>query len=273
MQQQQQRSSSRWAELVTENPVYRREQLQVVVPANFTEEKTKDAREKRRKDLALWDDLSWPRKLWRLAWPQFLLFGIGYVALPFLAQWLERTAGAMVGPIITSLLVSSSAAAGAIVGEREKRTWNALLLSGLSPEQILGGKVAFLLKGSLMMQLSILSFGLAALARNLIPPGVLFLLGPLLLSHNILGIVVGLRTSLWSANLQAAVRRTTWQGAGLMVLTLLALAAGLVALLGKAPLGLLLVPVVYFFFQLTAAWQIWKTLLREIYAAPKDFSG
>lgn len=270
---QQQKTRALWTELITENPVYRREQLQVAVPASFTEEKTKEAREKRRQDLALWEGLSRPRKLWRLTWPQLLLFGIGYVALPFLVQWIERTAGAMIGPIITSLLLSSSAAAGSLVGERERRTWNALLLSGLTPEQIVGGKVVFLLRGSLLIQLSILSFGLAALAHNLIPGTLLLLLVPLLLSHNLLGILVGLRTSLWSANLQAAVRRTLWQGMGLMVLTLLALAVGLVALLGKAPMGLLLLPIAYFFFQLTAAWQIWKKLLREIYQAPKDFSG
>lgn len=270
---QQQKPRALWTELITENPVYRREQLQVAVPASFTEEKTKEAREKRRQDLALWEGLSGPRKLWRLTWPQLLLFAIGYVALPFLVQWIERTAGAMIGPIITSLLLSSSAAAGSLVGERERRTWNALLLSGLTPEQIIGGKVVFLLRGSLLIQLSILSFGLAALAHNLIPGTLLLLLVPLILSHNVLGILVGLRTSLWSANLQAAVRRTMWQGTGLMVLTLLALAVGLVALLGKAPMGLLLIPIVYFFFQLTAAWQIWKKLLREIYQAPKDFSG
>lgn len=270
---QQQKPRALWTELITENPVYRREQLQVVVPASFTEEKTKEAREKRREELMKWERLSLPWKLWRHTWPQLLLFALAYTLLPWLVQWLERTFGAMIGPIITSLLLSSSAAAGSIIGERERRTWNALLLSGLTPEQIVGGKVVFLLRGSLLIQLSILSFGLAALARNLIPGTLLLLLVPLLLSHNILGILVGLRTSLWSANLQAAVRRTMWQGIGLMVLTLLALAVGLVALLGKGPLWLLLLPLSYVPLLLGAAWRIWKKLLEEIYQAPKDFSG
>lgn len=266
--------TSLWRELVAENPIYRRELLQVLTPSNLTEEKVNELREKRREELAAWEALPLSRKIWRRLRPQLFVFGIAYILVPLTLQWVEKgIVGGMIGPISAGCLSSASAAATAIASERERRTWNSLLLSGFTPAQILGGKAAHLLKTQLIGQATLFTIGLAAAACGLIPLLAVVLVLIISLCHSLLATLMGLRISLWSPSVAVASKRAMWQGFLLAFLAFGTVLATLLPLLGTHSLALLLVPVVYVLSVLYAANHLWKRLLDEFYQAPKDFSG
>ena len=181
--------------------------------------------------------------------------------------------GGILGVFLTTLITSAPAAATTIVGERERRTWNALLLSKLTPAQILGGKAAHTLKLMLPSQLAVLAVGLAAVARGILSPLMLPLILLITLSHSVLAILLGLRLSLWSTNLRVALRKASGLGTGLTVIAFLAATAGSAALFGLGSPWLLLVPLAYAILALSTARHLWRRLLNEIYQAPKDFTG
>lgn len=263
-----------WREVVTENPLYLREARAVAVPTNYSPEKAEALREKARAARARWDALPQAQKLWRRARPLLITFAVCYALVPLVLEHLSGSSiGPMIGPIISGLFLSAVSTAGAIVAEREKRTWNALLLTQLTPAQILGGKAANVLRVQLFAQAILLSIVLGVVARGDLPALVLLLFPLVLLPSTVLNTLVGIETSLWSTSLKEALSKATRRGAGLGILTLAVGLATTLALFGKLSPALFLLPVFYCVFAVTASVRIWRRMLRDIWRAPKDFSG
>lgn len=263
-----------WREVITENPIYQRESHAIQVPANYSPEKADAHRAKLRAAQAKWEALPPPQKAWRRTRPYLILFGIAYALVPVLLPWLNRGGGGgLIGPLISGLVISTALTSGSIVGEREKRTWNALLLSRLTPAQILGGKIANVLRVSLLALTSLFTIGLALVARGVISPAVLLLLPLVLLPNTILSALVGVEISLWSKNLKEASSKSMWQVGGLNFLAFLLCLLAVVMLFGHLPLVLWVVPVLYCLICMFAARRVWQRMLRSLWDAPKDFSG
>lgn len=259
-----------WREVITENPLYHREVSAVSVPANYSPAKAEALREKARATRAQWAALPPVQKLWRRARPLLITFAVCYALVPHLSG---SSIGPMIGPIISGLFLSATSTAGTIVAEREKRTWNALLLTQLTPAQILGGKAANVLRLQLFAQAILLSIVLAVVAHGVLSALVLLLFPLVLLPSTVLNTLVGIETSLWSTSLKEALSKATRRGAGLSILTLAVGLATTLALFVKLSPVLLLLPVFYCFFAVTASVRIWRRMLRDIWRAPKDFSG
>ncbi len=266
-----------WREVVVENPVYQREINVLAIPAGYAPEKADALREKVRKKQQEWATLTRGQKAWRALRPHLIVFAIGYTLIPLLLTYLSGGSGAMigplVGPVIGGLFGASMVTAAAIAGEREKRTWNALLLSRLTPQQIIGGKVASILRALLIGMGSLVALLLSAIAHGFLSPTVLLLVVLVLLPNLLLTTLIGVRTSLWSKSAQEAQKKSLWQGLGLGVLVLLTLVPILLALFGKAPIALLLLAPAYSFIALWVSQRIWQKMLGELWRAPKDFSG
>ena len=264
-----------YREVVLDNPVYRREATAVIAPANYSPEKAEAFREKARKKHQEWAALPPHQRIWRTIRGQVIFFAICYTLLPLVLPIFEggKFWPGMIGPLCSGLFAVSASTAGSIVGEREKRTWNALLLSRLTPAQILGGKVANVLRTLLTGQSILLAFALALVFRGVMPVAVLLLFPLVLVPSALLGTLVGIQTSLWGKSLKAAMPKATWRGMGLGFLALGTIAVSLLALFGKLPAVLLLTPLVYAFLTLVSSVRIWRRMLRDLWRAPKDFSG
>ena len=263
-----------WREVVTENPVYQREARTVPIPVNYSPEKAEALREKVRATRAKWEALTPAGRLWKSTAPYLLIFVVFYFLLPIAMAYMRGgSVGPLIGPLIGSMFVTAITTASAIVTEREKRTWNALLLTRLSPAQIIGGKVANVLRAQLASQGMLFVMLLVGVARGVMPALSLLLFPLIFLPTALLGTLVGIETSLWSKNLKGAVNRAMWQGGGLGLLALLVVLATGFALFGKLPVFVLLAPVLYALLTMSASLRIWRRMLRDLWRAPKDFSG
>ena len=263
-----------WREVVTENPVYQREARTVPIPVNYSPEKAEALREKVRATRAKWEALTPAGRLWKSTAPYLLIFVVFYFLLPIAMAYMRGgSVGPLIGPLIGSMFVTAITTASAIVTEREKRTWNALLLTRLSPAQIIGGKVANVLRAQLASQGMLFVMLLVGVARGVMPALSLLLFPLIFLPTALLGTLVGIETSLWSKNLKGAVNRAMWQGGGLGLLALLVVLATGFALFGKLPVFVLLAPVLYALLAVSASLRIWRQMLRDLWRAPKDFSG
>ncbi|WP_309715024.1 hypothetical protein [Armatimonas sp.] len=266
-----------WREVIVENPVYQREVGTVAVPVTCPPEKAEALREKHRKNRADWGKLPLWQKSWRTLRPYLITFAIVYALVPLWLTYLSHGSGGFIGPLIGPLIGGMFGASvmttAAITGEREKRTWNALLLSRLTPQQLIGGKVASILRTLLMGSGILIPIALAFVVRGLLPPATLLLIPLVLLPNLLLTTLVGVRTSLWSKNSQEAQKKTMWQGLGLSLLALIVTLSTLLAHFEKAPLALLLLAPVYCLIALLASKRTWQKLLGELWRAPKDFSG
>ena len=266
-----------WREVIVENPIYRREVTAVLVPASYSPEKAETLRAKSRASRATWEALSPSQKLWKLGRPFLITFAVSYALIPvaveFLGQGSEIGWSAMVGLLIS--VFAATALAASIVGEREKRTWNALLLTRLTAAQLIGGKVAKSLIILLQGQAFVFAIALAFVVRGILPPtATALLLFPLIFVPNaLLMTLVGVETSLWSPNLKSAQDKIMWQSLGLSVLTLLAAGAALAAVFQSHFWMLWLVLLLYCGLALLSSVRIWRRMLRELWRAPKDFSG
>ncbi|WP_395137885.1 hypothetical protein [Armatimonas sp.] len=263
-----------WREVVTENPVYQREARTVPIPASYSPEKAEALREKARLARAKWEARTPAGKLWKSTAPYLMVFVVFYLLLPLAMAYMRGgSVGPLIGPLIGSMFVTAITTASAIVTEREKRTWNALLLTRLSPAQIIGGKVANVLRTQLASQGMLLVMLLVGVARGVVPPLALLLFPLILLPTALLGTLVGIETSLWSKSLKGAINKAMWQGGGLGFLALLVVLATGFAFFGKLPLFVLLAPILYALLAVMASAHIWRRMLRDIWRAPKDFSG
>jgi hypothetical protein len=263
-----------WREVITENPVYQREAHAIQVPASYSPEKAEAHRAKLCAAQAKWEALPTPQKAWRRTRPYLVLFGLAYALIPLVLPWLTRGGGGgLIGPLISGLFISTALTGASIVGEREKRTWNALLLSRLTPAQILGGKVANVLRVSLFALTGLLTMGLALVARGVVSPAVLLLLPLVLLPNALLSVLVGVEISLWSKNLKEAASKNMWRLGGLNFLAFLLCLLTVVVLFGHLPPALWIVPVLYCLICVHAARRVWQRMLRSLWDAPKDFSG
>nr|WP_309687009.1 hypothetical protein [Armatimonas sp.] len=263
-----------WREVVTENPVYQREARTVPIPVNYSPEKAEALREKVRATRAKWEALTPAGRLWKSTAPYLLIFVVFYFLLPIAMAYMRGgSVGPLIGPLIGSMFVTAITTASAIVTEREKRTWNALLLTRLSPAQIIGGKVANVLRTQLASQGMLFVMLLVGVARGVMPALSLLLFPLIFLPTALLGTLVGIETSLWSKNLKGAVNKAMWQGGGLGLFALLVVLATGFALFGKLPVFVLLAPVLYALLAVSASLRIWRQMLRDLWRAPKDFSG
>jgi hypothetical protein len=263
-----------WREVIVENPVYRREMTTVIVPASYTPEKAETLRQKARTDRAKWEALSPAQKLWKLGRPFLVTFTLCYALIPLVLPYLNRgSGGGLIGPLVSGLFVGALGTANSIVSERERRTWNALLLSRLSAAQILGGKIAKILSVLLLGQALFATIVLAFVARAVLPASVLLLFPLVLLPSTLLSTLVGVEASLWSKNLQSATRKVMWQGLGLGFLALLAGLLTIAAVFLRHFPTLWLVPLLYATATLAMSRRVWRRMQRGLWRAPKDFSG
>ena len=260
-----------WREVIVENPVYRKEILIALpISANLPEQKQRELREAARQKRAAWDVLTLPQKLWKKTYPLLIVLAVAYTLIPVLALWLKTGVGGLASGF-WGLLLGGMSAATTIASEREKRTWNALLLSGLTARQILGGKLAFYIQQTLGPLLGVFMVALAIVLHGFLPPIVLLLIFPILASQ-LLTTLVALRISLWSTSLRHASHRSLW----CILLTIPLMATVLLsalALLGRVPSLCLLLPLVYTVAALLISGVLWRRMQRELWRAPKDFSG
>jgi hypothetical protein len=260
-----------WREVVVENPVYRKESL-IAIPinANLPEHKQLEQREAARRKRTDWEALSLPQKLWKKTFPLLLVFAVAYTLVPVLALWLKSGVGGIASGF-WGVLMGGLSASTAIVSEREKRTWNALLLSGLTARQILGGKLLFYLQQTLGVLLGVFVVAVAVVLRGHLPAVALLLIVPILASH-LLTTLLALRISLWSTSVRQASRKALWCVLLVIPLLVSVLLAAL-ALLGRVWGGFLLLPFAYAAIALSVSVALWRRMQRELWSAPKDFSG
>jgi len=260
-----------WREVVVENPVYRKESL-IATPinANLPEHKQLEQREAARQKRAEWDALSLPQKLWKKTFPLLVIFAVAYTLIPVLALWLKSGVGGLASGF-WGVLMGGLSASTAIASEREKRTWNALLLSGLTARQILGGKLLFYLQQTLGVLLGVFMVAVAVVLRGHLPAVALLLIVPILASH-LLTTLFALRISLWSTSIRQASRKALW--CVLLVIPIfVSVLLSALALGGRVAEGFLLLPFAYAALALSVSVALWRRMQRELGSAPKDFSG
>ena len=261
-----------WRELVDENPVYRKETLiSLPIAANLPEGKQEELRNKARAKRADWEALTLPQKLWKKTYPLLIVFAVVYALVPVVVSWLHSGSGGIASGL-WGLLLGGMSASSSIVTEREKRTWNALLLSGLTARQILGGKFLFHFQQNLSALIGVFVAAIAIVARGILPPAVLLLIVPIL-AHHLLSVTVALNVSLWSTSLRQASRKALWCQLGLTVPVIVVVLLSGLALAGVLPTRWLILPLIYTLIVAFSTGTLWKRMERDLWRAPKDFSG
>lgn len=189
--------------------------------------------------------------------------GIGMLAIPFL----------------TPLLAAIGLAKG-IALEREKRTWDVLLLTHLSPAQLLGGRALAWLAGTLPAGLMFSCFTLACVLNGSLPPLALAVSTPIFLTMALPSVVIALRAGLFARTAEKATSRAGLLQIGPVLLNCVAMivgAAGLLAVrdMGWRPTALaaFLIPLWMSLVNIVWAGWLWRRLLRDFHKAPCDFSG
>jgi hypothetical protein len=295
-----------WESVITHNPLYRKER-----------HTQKVQREKRTPQARLTE------RLIGTAFGVCFYWGVAYL-IQFISrtQTLPEDAQAAHQMLYAALLAVYGAtvafapinlAAMSITQEREKQTWNALLLSRLTPVQVLGGKAAAALVPSLMAGAFLLPPLIGAAVAGHVP------IGSFAASQAVIGVTTLLTTSLAlffsfiGRRTQNAVSTATAAGMSLLFATPLLTfsiylvaalvshfvgtafepdpAFGILALLpnvfnagaallctlpqtiGIPDLARAAAPLVYSATAVAGSVALWKRMLRHFFQAPKDFGG
>ncbi len=159
--------------------------------------------------------------------------------------------------------------------EREKRTWDSLILTRLTPAQILAGKLLPVLRPLFMGNLAMPLLLAPAFWTGRVPAIALLAAIPLLLTMNLPGALLALRAGLFGKSPDKASTRALLLQFGPLLLNLLAGIAGAVGVLFIARFfgWLLLVPWLVAAVNVLWARALWLRLLRDFHKAPRDFSG
>ncbi|MGC4048026.1 MAG: hypothetical protein QM758_29885 [Armatimonas sp.] len=208
-----------------------------------------------------------------------ILWGVSY----FLAKSHVPPIGLYIAPMLGTMGMGA-ALTRSIILEREKRTWDSLLLSNLTPAQILMGKFLPWLRQIAWVTLSMSIFLTPTLINGTLPLWVLALAAPIMLTAYLPGGMLAMSAGLHAPSMERGMARMNKLVLLPVVANLVAAGAGMIgiqALLHIIPGVLIpawlsvLVLAPWLMMVLNLLWtrKLWHGLLRDFHKAPSDFSG
>ncbi len=209
--------------------------------------------------------------IYSITYPLILgyLFTIFFNNLNFKFPFISFLLAPLLTPIGIAAMLSRN-----IPMEREKRTWNALLMTHLPPAQILAGKCLPVVRQVLLMNSMFFLMALPSIWTGRVPAIALLAAIPLLLTMNLPGALLALRAGLFGKSPEKAAKSAGFLQLGPLLLNLAAGGVGAVGVLFVARFGwLLLVPWLIAAVNVLWARALWLRLLRDFHKAPRDFSG
>ncbi len=187
-----------------------------------------------------------------------------------------------ISPLIGSLGTGVALTRNLIL-EREKRTWDALLLSQLTPAQILLGKVLPWLKQIAWIAVSCLLLIAPGLWQGTVPVWSLAIALPLILTAPLPGGMLALRVGLYAPSMEKGMSQASKLAVVPFLINILAAMAGVMGMVALLRLAsgvlpawfgvLALVPWLMGLLNLMWARGLWRALLRDFHKAPTDYSG
>jgi hypothetical protein len=212
-------------------------------------------------------------------YPGVVLFGWIFVKVAFIQ--FKASAGGFSGIVIMPFIlpaIISLALSKNIYSEREKQTWTSLILTKLTPEQIILGKYLPWLRSVLLMNLVYASFSFGLIFEHMISPWILLVIIPMVLTMNLPGGFLALRRGLFAQAAEKTFARSLGEQLGISVPNLIVTMLGIfgVMALGQPWLAglrwLMLVPWLWSGVNILWARALWRGLLRDFHKAPKDLS-
>lgn len=274
---------STWRELyeeyVTNNPVYWKESQRPDLSALNPKMRAKALANREKREAS--SKPAWLRLLESIAgvaifatiiWS--VTYFMGNAKMPSFALYISP----LIGSLGTGVALTRN-----LILEREKRTWDALLLSQLTPAQILLGKVLPGLKQIGWLAFSCLLLLAPALWQGTVPLWSLAIALPLVLTAPLPGAMLALRVGLHAPSMEKGMSQASKQAIVPFLINILAAMAGVMGMVALLRLAsgvlpawfgvLALVPWLMGLLNLMWARGLWRALLRDFHKAPTDFSG